>query len=1089
MNPPSDSKWQPEYPRILSTLDNQNANINRVFSYYRELHPDQFSDSTYHFESVLTPELFDFQISRLSTDQKQDLFENFCRRLIIKLLTPNIRPQTGPTGGGDGKVDAETYEVSEDTCSKWFVASGNKPGELWAIAISCKNDWKAKIKSDVKKIFETQRGYTHVKFFTNQPVSSKQRFDCETSLRSEFGIDVKIFDASWLRQSVFDNDNIDIAVDELNFSEQYKKKVLRQGPKDLERAEQLKEIENTILTYGHIEGIDCEYVELLREAARLSRELERPKEETKGRYRRAISECKKCGTTPQLYQLTYDFAWAAFFWLNDTDLTLELFQELKEMIDKYINPHRVELLCNINTLICNANLAGLVPDSKIIESRKYFVALRNKVEKLDLKSCALFLDMYQKYHEILNTLLEHYSNSEDDIPDNLVKKPLGELSNMIKESRNHIDLSFEQQINMIKVICKHIGYSEPFETLLDELSLLLEERNQDTIAADIHFERAEKLFRLGKPKDAIKHLGFCILKYAKENYTKEFILSNTMMGYALNDCGFPVSAESFLIKAVGMQIKDFFKTGQIKDGLLVNLLKLCEIELRLGRLVMFLNWYELLNTIIGASGHDTNEEFQERNNIIDIGWCCLLLKAFDNNEELGIIPDILERNYIYISAEILKYLLGYKEEVSPKLIEDVSRIDWKEKLRELPINNQFYSDLIISKVGLTSINIKLKSCIISVRYPNSIFNQMLAQQMIATIELTIATMDDDTFITLDGGIFIEIRNIENGVTKVRASEDSNSLIIIEVNSKLYSADIAWKCMAEVIGIFMVKSSLWRQDTRDIISEKQAKENLMDRLSSLLLEQPNIYEILGVDFKYTIDRWQKPDDKFYKPKNHNLSSKKNNIGSCHQKNNGSSKRLHVSSSNEWWEKAVWRGVGFCYFVNQPPILTLAFEHLDYGEKIFKEWKQLYDNKSLKIKIYFITGFDKFNPMWYRVSIVPDIYLHSENKDSVDKSYSFSRSSTMLPLTLDNLYRFRTEYTKYNGCWLMPSTKTLSASKLDFKHLAVPFFNIEFREAWTIGLNDQAMAGLRPEDKPIIPDNHELDAPVLDILEWLREKKND
>lgn len=94
-------------------------------------------------------------------------------------------------------------------------------------------------------------------------MSSKQRFDCETSLRSEFGIDVKIFDASWLRQSVFDNDNIDIAVDELNFSEQYKKKVLRQGPKDLESAEQLKEIENTILTYGHLEGIDCEYVELL----------------------------------------------------------------------------------------------------------------------------------------------------------------------------------------------------------------------------------------------------------------------------------------------------------------------------------------------------------------------------------------------------------------------------------------------------------------------------------------------------------------------------------------------------------------------------------------------------------------------------------------------------------------------------------------------------------------------------------------------------------------------------------------------------------------------------------------------------------
>lgn len=134
-------------------------------------------------------------------------------------MTPNLRPQTGPTGGGDGKVDSETYEVSVDTSSRWVVTSGNKPDELWAIAISCKKDWKGKIKRDVKNIIGTNRGYPHVKFFTNQPVPSKQRFDCETSLRDEFGIDVKIFDASWLRQSVFDNDNIDIAVDELNFSE------------------------------------------------------------------------------------------------------------------------------------------------------------------------------------------------------------------------------------------------------------------------------------------------------------------------------------------------------------------------------------------------------------------------------------------------------------------------------------------------------------------------------------------------------------------------------------------------------------------------------------------------------------------------------------------------------------------------------------------------------------------------------------------------------------------------------------------------------------------------------------------------------
>lgn len=1064
-------------------------NINKVFAYFRDLHPEQFSDSTFHYEIELTPELFDFQLARLSTDQKQDLFENFCRRLIIKLLTPNLRPQTGPTGGGDGKVDAETYEVSEDTSSKWIVAPGNKPDDLWAIAISCKSDWKGKIKSDVKKIVGTNRGYTHVKFFTNQSVSSKQRFDFEASLKSEFGIDVKIFDASWLRQSVFDNDNIDIAVDELNLSDKYKKKILRQGPNDLKRNEQLRETEQKILEYGHIEGIDCEYIELLRNAARLSRELERPKEETKGRYRRAISECKKYGTNPQLYQLTYDFAWTAFFWINDIDLTIDLFQELKEMIDRFVNPHRVELLCNIYTLICNANLAGLVSDTKVNEFGKVLSQLRDKVEKLNLKSCALFLDMYQKHREILQILIDFYSDSSDDIPDHLIKGPLTELGNMIKESRNHIDLSFEQQIDMVKVVCNHIGYSEPFETLLDELSLFLEERNQDITAANIHFERAEKLFKLGKPKESIKHLGFCILKFAKDNYTREFILSNAMMGYALSDCGFPISAISFLIKAVGMQIKDFFKYGQIKDGLLVNLLKLCEIELRLGRLVMFLNWYELLNAIISSSAHETTEKFHERNSIIDIGWCCLLLKAFDNKENLEILPDILNRNGLYTSAEILKYILGYKEDVSSTLLDGaLNHADWKEQLYSLPINNQFYSDLIISKDGFTSMSINLTSCNISVKYPNSIFNQMLAQQMMAAIELIIVTLDEDSFITIDGGIHIEIRNIEDGQTNAWASEDSNSLINIEVNPKQYSPEITWECIANVIGIFMTKSSLWKQDTHDIIEEKQTKENLMGRLSSLLLEQPNIYEILGDDFKYTIDRWQRPSDKMYSSKKANSPFEVISSSNEPQISKVSPRRFHVSSSNEWWEKAVWGGVGFCSFANTPPILTLAFGDLEYGEKIFKEWRQLYDNASLKIKIYFITGFDKYHPMWYRVSMVPDISLLRQDEGSLEKTYSFSRSSTMTAVTLDNLYRFRYEFIKYGGCRLMPSDRTISKID-DYKYLAIPFSNIEFREAWSIGLNEQAMVGLRPGDNPVIPSNHADDAPILEVLKWFQEKKGD
>ncbi len=41
---------------------------------------------------------------KLSTNQKQDEFETFCRRLSEKYIAPNLIPQVGPTGGGDGKT-------------------------------------------------------------------------------------------------------------------------------------------------------------------------------------------------------------------------------------------------------------------------------------------------------------------------------------------------------------------------------------------------------------------------------------------------------------------------------------------------------------------------------------------------------------------------------------------------------------------------------------------------------------------------------------------------------------------------------------------------------------------------------------------------------------------------------------------------------------------------------------------------------------------------------------------------------------------------------------------------------------------------
>lgn len=36
------------------------------------------------------------------------------------VICPNLLPQTDPTGGGDSKVDSETYPVSSEISDKWY---------------------------------------------------------------------------------------------------------------------------------------------------------------------------------------------------------------------------------------------------------------------------------------------------------------------------------------------------------------------------------------------------------------------------------------------------------------------------------------------------------------------------------------------------------------------------------------------------------------------------------------------------------------------------------------------------------------------------------------------------------------------------------------------------------------------------------------------------------------------------------------------------------------------------------------------------------------------------------------------------------
>lgn len=150
-------------------MDKRVTSLKTPSELYKSRRPEQFSDSDITHECLLTREQLAFELDQITTNQKHDEFETLCRRLAEKFISPNLVPQVGPTGGGDGKTDSETYPVSTDISDRWFVPEkGWEKDEKWAFAISAKKTWKSKAKSDIKKIVETEREYSSAYFMTNQ---------------------------------------------------------------------------------------------------------------------------------------------------------------------------------------------------------------------------------------------------------------------------------------------------------------------------------------------------------------------------------------------------------------------------------------------------------------------------------------------------------------------------------------------------------------------------------------------------------------------------------------------------------------------------------------------------------------------------------------------------------------------------------------------------------------------------------------------------------------------------------------------------------------------------------------------------------
>ena len=237
--------------------------------------PERFADSIVEEGPTLDRPTLEYHLEYVTSRNQETEFQRFAFELAKRTVCPNLLPQTGPTGGGDSKVDTETYPVANGLSLVWAVgADRDAASERWGFAISANKDWKSKLRSDIAKIVATGRGYKKAFFITSQFVRDKERADLEDDLRKKHGLDVRILDRSWILDRVFDEHLASLAIDGLGLSSSLRPRI-QQGPLDAERQRELEKLDERIKSATLAVNVIAKYASQVNLRTRFHKIIER----------------------------------------------------------------------------------------------------------------------------------------------------------------------------------------------------------------------------------------------------------------------------------------------------------------------------------------------------------------------------------------------------------------------------------------------------------------------------------------------------------------------------------------------------------------------------------------------------------------------------------------------------------------------------------------------------------------------------------------------------------------------------------------------------------------------------------------------
>lgn len=1008
------------------------ANRPTPSQFMRTLRPELYSDSASRIQYRLNAEVLSHHLETITERNQTHDFELFCRKLCERTICLNLRPATGPEGGGDSKADTETTPVAEEISKLTYVGTANSGSERWAFAFSAKKKWAEKVRSDVAGIAATNRGYTRIIFVTSRAARAKDRAALEDALSNEYGIPVTVHDRSWIIEEVVENDRRDLAFHYLGIGEETSDKDL--GPSDYSRSRQLDEIERELADPTAFVGMPMQRAADALVAAKLARGVELPRTDVEGRFLRAIRLADAGGTHRQQLAARYEALWTGVWWYDDIPSLLSGYDAFEALVLDDTQATNLELLCNLAQVLFTTVITGQMTPEQ--------VQLEPRIRRLSSRLDALAKDAERPNNalEAKTSLLVVRVNLAMLAQDRTTLASLWpQFGDVLSKAEGLGEFDAARLSQLIERFGDVAGDDRGYRDLVDQLADFTTKRTGECEGALVLLRRARQL-DFDQNMEMIRLLGRAAQLLSKKEHAQEQVRALAELSVAYKSAGLAWAARASATSAAVTMFVDAEDGSELPASAFPILMNVAWTALALKYLPEVLDTIQVARGCLAGLPFDEESAARAREQLqeFDLVLACQLGTLSEAELScLPSVPDVLRGLDLLHSWSALMYRLGYEDKLraegwipASESADDVANLF--AQMAGQPTGVARWRPAVLNGESTQTCATAVLGVRIDVSHDPTNTAIIVAEAIAGSIEAFFATAFE-----LEAFGHVERFN-------VRVVESDTRDFVVETDLDHMRMTVHWPqgVFPGSPGVYAdFQRMLFEVATRVFWATCHAKshgdaadrllgaDSAADRLAmiaSLCLSRHRMFGGVARLSKWDQHAPQKYELRSDRPAVVAQAPAARPVGK-----GGADEGVPPKVTNHevvavrsvidlhLWDQAGWTGTAFGSFGDAaPPFLALMFKNQDAATKIFERWRERFGSRDESEEIYIgiVRQYSAEHPAHY--GMVVTSRLPEDGDSRTQFSTLVSRSLSMEPDNDVNLSRFLKDYERVGAYLLMP-----------------------------------------------------------------------